>query len=165
MNGAGPCIAQVTFVESPWGSSVNSAMLWPSIGLRKSSLMVTLEGGDTSVISMRPFPTLELPSHSYTAPWPLAAPLCVLLIVGSTFSQGDQESQLWRSLIRGKILSGGALMVVVRWTLKVSGLVMAKPRTAATRTSTTIAIVLNIYPSGGNAKSTEVHSLRCWSIS
>src|SRR6266566_949896 len=101
MKGAGPRIAQVTLVESPSGFSVNSAMLWPSIGLRKSSLIVTLEGEAASVISMRPLPTLELPSHSYTAPWPLAAPLWVLFIAGSTFSQGDQELQLWKSLIRG----------------------------------------------------------------
>src|SRR5882762_1549635 len=114
MKGDGPRMAQVTFVESPWGSSVNSVMLWPSMGLRKSSLIVTLVGGETSVISMRPLPTLELPSHSYTAPWPIAAPLFVLFIVGSSFSQGDQELQLWRSLIRGKIFSGDALMFVVR---------------------------------------------------
>src|SRR5260370_26164855 len=114
MNGAGPCMAQVTFVASPRGSSVNSAMLCPSIGLRKSSLIVTLDGAEASVISMRPLPTLALPSHSYTAPWPIAAPLCVLLIAGSTFSQGDQEPQLWRSLIKGKIFSGGALIFVVR---------------------------------------------------
>src|ERR1700686_1318478 len=107
-------MAQVTFVESPWGTSVNSAMLWPSIGLRKSSLIVTEEGGAASVISMRPFPTLAFPSHSYPAPWPLGAPLCVLFIAGSTFSQGDQEPQLWRSLMRGKIFSGGALIFVVR---------------------------------------------------
>src|SRR6266550_5524897 len=109
MKGEGPRIAQVTLVESPCGSSVNSALLCPSIGLRKSSLIVTLEGEAASVISMRPLPTFELPSHSYTAPRPLAAPLWVRFIAGSTFSQGDQEFQLWKSLIRGKIFSGGAL--------------------------------------------------------
>src|SRR5712671_713610 len=92
--GVGPCMTQVTFVESPCGSSVNSAILWPSNGLMKSNLIATLEGGDASVISIRPLPTLELPSHSYTAPFPLAAPLWVRLIAGSSFSQGDQVFQL-----------------------------------------------------------------------
>ena len=48
----------------------------------------------------------------------------------------------------GKIFSGGALMLVARWTRNVSGLVAAKMRTAAsgttTRTATTIAMVLTI---------------------
>src|ERR1700687_3808948 len=127
-------------------------MLWPSIGLRKSSLIATLEGGVASTISMRPVPTLAFPSHSYTAPTPLAAPLCVLFIVGSSFSQCDHELQLWRSIMRGKIFSGGALIFAVRCTLNESGLVMAKPRTAAIRTTTTILIILmilDIHSSGG----------------
>src|SRR6267143_5964524 len=156
--GVGPRITQVTLVESPWGSSVNSAMLWPSIGLRKSSLTVTFVGGETSVISMRPLPTLALPSHSYTAPCPIAAPLFVLLIAGSSFSQGDQEAQLWKSLIRGNIFSAGALILVVLRTLKESGLVSAKPRTAATRTATTIAIILNMDSSVVDGNLAAVHS-------
>ena len=48
MNGAGPCIVQVTRVLSPCSSSVNSAMLWPSSGLMKSSLMTILDDGDDS---------------------------------------------------------------------------------------------------------------------
>src|SRR3989442_9047868 len=58
---------------------------------------------------MRPLPTLWFPSHSYTAPLPFAAPLKFLFIAGSIFSQGDQAPQLWRSLMSGKIFSGGAL--------------------------------------------------------
>jgi hypothetical protein len=54
----------VTLVASPRGTSVNSAVLWPSKGLMKSSLMATLAGGATSMIFMRPWPTLLLPSHS-----------------------------------------------------------------------------------------------------
>src|ERR1022692_670455 len=65
--GWGPGKAHLTFVEPPLASSVNSAMLWPSKGLKKSSLIVTLEGGDVSTISMRPWPALPLPAHSYTA--------------------------------------------------------------------------------------------------
>src|ERR1039458_10431466 len=42
-------------------------MLWPSKGLKKSSLPISLEGGDVSTISMRPWPALPLPAHSYTA--------------------------------------------------------------------------------------------------
>src|SRR5713226_5806173 len=153
MKGLGPYMAHVTFVESPLVSSVYSAMLWPSNGLMKSSLMATLEGGEDSVISILPAPTLPLPSHLYTAPLPLAAPLWVLFIVGSSFSQGDQEPQLWKSLMSTKIFSGGALMLVARWTRKVSGLVAAKMRTAASRTTTTIAIILNIDSSGTVLKS------------
>src|SRR3989442_1087172 len=95
---------------------------------------------------MRPLPTLWFPSHSYTAPLPLAAPLWVLFITGSIFSQGDQEPQLCKSLMSEKIFSGGALMLADRWTRNVSGLVAAKTRRAASRT-TTIAIVLSIDPS------------------
>src|SRR6266513_644957 len=105
---------QVTFVESPLGSRANSAVLWPSIGLTKSSLIVTFDGGDTSIISIRPSPTLLLPCHAYAAPLPPGAPLYVRFIAGSIFSQGDHELQLWRSVISGVIFSGGALMLVVR---------------------------------------------------
>src|SRR5262245_35953040 len=53
-----PCMAQVTFVDSPFGSNVNSTMLLASNGLTKSRLILTLDGGDVSTISMRPFPAL-----------------------------------------------------------------------------------------------------------
>src|SRR5438309_11569932 len=141
-------MAHVTFVESPLASSVNSAMLWASNGLMKSSLIATLEGGDDSAISMRPLPTVLSPSHSYTAPLPFAAPLKFLFIAGSIFSQGDQAPQLWRSLMSGKIFSGGALMLAERWTWNVSGLVAAKTRRATIRTTNTRAMILNIDPSG-----------------
>src|SRR5258707_599541 len=62
-------MAQVTFVASPLGSSVNSIVLWASNGLTKSSLIATLEGGTDSAISMRPWPTSLLPSHAYCAPF------------------------------------------------------------------------------------------------
>ncbi len=74
---------------------------------------------------MRPAPTLLLPSHSYTAPLPLAAPLSVFFIDGSSFSYGDQASQLCKSLMMAKSFSGGALMLAVRSIRKVSGLVAA----------------------------------------
>src|ERR1035441_9663359 len=93
-----------------------SAVLWPSHGFKKSSLIVTLEPGDVSVISMRPSPALLLPAHAYTAPLPLAAPVKVLFIAGSSFSQGDQEAQRWKSLMRSKIFSGGAWMLLARST-------------------------------------------------
>src|SRR2546426_8454683 len=105
----GPCMTQVTFVESPWGSSVNSTMLYVSNGFTKSSLMATFDGGTDSAISMRPWPTSLLPSHAYTAPLPLVTALKVLFIAGSFFSQGDQASQRMKSLSTAKILSGGAL--------------------------------------------------------
>ena len=62
--GSGPFIAQMTLVASPLVPSVNSTMLWASNGLRKSSLIASLDGGDASMISMRPCPTLLLPSHA-----------------------------------------------------------------------------------------------------
>src|SRR3989442_7446747 len=96
---------------------------------------------------MRPLPTLWFPSHAYTAPLPLAAPLWVLFIAGSIFSQGGQAPQLCKSLMSAKIFSCGALMLADRWTRNVSGLVAAKTRRAASRTTTTIAIVLSIDPS------------------
>src|SRR6266852_1945431 len=37
MNGNGPCMSHVTLVASPCGSIVNSAVLWPSNGMKKSS--------------------------------------------------------------------------------------------------------------------------------
>src|SRR2546427_8405642 len=94
----GPCMSQVTFVESPWGSSVNSTMLCVSNGFTKSSLIATLDGGTDSAISMRPWPTALLPSQAYTAPLPLVTALKVLFIAGSFFSQGDQASQRRKSL-------------------------------------------------------------------
>src|SRR5438094_9680076 len=88
----GPCLTQVTSVESPLGSSVNSTMLCVSNGLTKSSLIATLDGGTDSAISMRPWPTSLLPSHAYTAPLPLVTALKVSFMVGSFFSQDDQVS-------------------------------------------------------------------------
>jgi hypothetical protein len=63
MNGAGPCIAQCTLVAFPCGSIVNSAVLWASNGLKKSSLMTSFDGVFASKISMRPVPTSLLPSQ------------------------------------------------------------------------------------------------------
>src|SRR5256885_6068606 len=100
----GPCMTQVTLVESPWGSSVNSTMLCVSNGFTKSSLIATLEGDTDSAISMRPWPTSLLPSHAYTAPLPLVTALKVLFIAGSFFPQGDQDSQRMKSLSTAKIL-------------------------------------------------------------
>src|SRR6266481_9628493 len=120
-----PSMVQVTFVASPFGSRVNSTVLWASNGLTKSSLIATLEGATDSAISMRPWPTALLPSHAYTAPLPLVTALKVLFIAGSFFSQGDQASQRRKSLSTAKIFSGGALMFVARWIRNVSGWVAA----------------------------------------
>ena len=46
MNGNGPCIRQPTLVALPCGSIVNSAVLWPSNGLKKSSLMTIVAGAE-----------------------------------------------------------------------------------------------------------------------
>src|ERR1035437_2594393 len=63
IKGAGPCIAQVRLVASPCGSIVNSAVLCPSNGVKKSNLMTIFEGTEASRISIRPEPTFLLPSH------------------------------------------------------------------------------------------------------
>src|SRR5260221_268270 len=117
----GPCVVQVTLVESALSSSVNSTMLWVSNGLTKSSLIATFEGATDSAISMRPWPTSLLPSHAYTAPLPLVTALNVLFIAVSFFSQADQDSQRRKSLSTAKILSGVALIVSARWIRNVSG--------------------------------------------
>src|SRR5664279_524396 len=62
--GAGPRITQLTVVASACGDSVNSAVLWPSYGLKKSSLITIVDGMADSRISMRPEPTFLLPSHA-----------------------------------------------------------------------------------------------------
>src|SRR3981189_902772 len=77
MNGVGPYMSQVrlvvTLVASPCGSIVNSAVLWPSNGAKKSSLMTIFVGTEVSRISMRPEPTFLLPSHAHTPPIPPSA--------------------------------------------------------------------------------------------
>src|ERR1700741_5026560 len=108
--GVWPCMAQVTLVASPFGSSVNSTRLCASNGFTKSRLSATLEGGTDSAISIRPWPTSLLPSHAYPAPLPLVVAPKVLFIAGSFFSHGDHASQRLKSLMSGKIFSGGALM-------------------------------------------------------
>src|SRR3954454_8834093 len=49
-------------------------------------------------------------------------------MVGSSFAQGDQMLQLWKSLMRGAILSGVALMETERSTMKVEGFIAARMR-------------------------------------
>src|ERR1700730_584808 len=65
--GAGPRMTQLMLVvapASPCESMVNSAVLWASNGLKKSSLMTIFDGDEASRISMRPEPTFLLPSHA-----------------------------------------------------------------------------------------------------
>ncbi|MCY1543298.1 hypothetical protein D9M68_791100 [compost metagenome] len=57
-------MAQVTCVAPPCGCSVNSAVLWPSKGFTKSSLIATFDAGCDSVISIVPAPALLLPSQA-----------------------------------------------------------------------------------------------------
>jgi len=47
-------------------------------------------------------------------------------------------------LMSGNIFSGGAFMLAARATLKVLGLVAAKPKSAANTITTTIATIVNI---------------------
>lgn len=65
--------SQVTFVESPPGSSVKTLILRVSNGFTKSTVTETLRFGTDRVISVRPRPVLPLPCHSDAAPTPAAA--------------------------------------------------------------------------------------------
>src|SRR3954449_1188577 len=116
-------MAQVTRVALPCGSNRKLTVLWALNGLNMSRIIVMLDGVESAMAS-RPLPTLRSPSHSYTAPLPCGAPLCVRFMLGS-FSKGDQEVWACRSLISGKIFSTGALMAVARWTPKEFGLLAA----------------------------------------
>jgi len=53
-------------------------------------------------------------------------------------------------LINGKIFSGGALTVVARWTLNVSGLVAARIRMIAMATTSTTAMMAMISSMKGS---------------
>ncbi|MNG14102.1 hypothetical protein D3C84_978320 [compost metagenome] len=69
-------MAQVTWVPLPFcGWRVNSAVLWASKGIWKSSLISTRSFGSLSVICMRPTPTSLLPCQEYAAPTPSFGPL------------------------------------------------------------------------------------------
>src|SRR5581483_6134703 len=111
-------------------------MLCASNGRLMSSAIVILDGGSDSVISVRPAPTLLLPSHWDTAPLPLAGPLLVTFMAGSRCCQGDHDGQLLKSLMMAKIFSGGALMAAERWMRKSSGRVAAKAKSPAPRATT-----------------------------
>src|SRR5690348_392514 len=79
-------------------------------------------------------------------PTPLAGPLKVFFIAGSSFSHGDQAGQRLKSLINAAIFSGGALIVILRLTLKLSGLVVAYSSTPAIRIAITKRIFFSISP-------------------
>src|ERR1700724_3025984 len=55
-------------------------------------------------------------------------------MVGSRCAQGDDASQLWKSLMSAATCWGEALMEMERWTRKVAGLVEAMTRTTTTAT-------------------------------
>jgi hypothetical protein len=59
-NGAGPCIAHVTWVSPASRFNSNSATLCASNGFRKSSFIVTLDGTAVSTISICPTPIFSL---------------------------------------------------------------------------------------------------------
>jgi hypothetical protein len=106
--------------------------------------MVILERA-VSMISMRPAPTFEFPSQVYTAPLPFSAPLNVLFIEGSRFSYGDQEFQLWKSLMSENIFPEEAFMIVERSTWNASGFVDAKMSSITTRTPSPAPILGIVY--------------------
>ena len=56
---------------------------------------------------MRPSPTSLLPAQMKTAPSPDRGPSNVALALGSSFAQGDQASQLWKSFTCANTRSGG----------------------------------------------------------
>jgi hypothetical protein len=89
-------------------------LLVPANGFTKSVLMRIRSLGRLSVIVIVPAPTLSLPSHVNTAPWPAGAPANATFALGSTFAQGDQSSHRCRSFTCGKIAAAGAPIVVER---------------------------------------------------
>ena len=94
---------------------------------------------------MRPAPTFEFPSQAYAAPLLFSAPLKVLFIAGSRFSYGDQEFQLWKSMMSENIFPGGVFMDAECSTRNVSGFVDAKMSSAAARTTSPATILSIIF--------------------
>src|SRR5262249_53747746 len=94
MNERCPDMLHVTFVPLPSGLNANSAVLVASNGFINSSLICNISAGLLCRIVIRPLPTSLFPSHSDTAPCPLAAPEYVYLQLGSSFAHGDHASHL-----------------------------------------------------------------------
>jgi|GEM_PF-6259665 len=68
-----------------------------SKGFKNSSLILIKSLGRLSVIVMLPSPTSLFPAHLKMAPIPADRPSKVTLAAGSSFADGDQASQLWKS--------------------------------------------------------------------
>ena len=71
-----PCIFQVTNVEAPTDSSVNSFTLCASNGFTKSTFIEVLFGGSDSTIDILSLPKFPEPLHSDVAPRPCSGPHC-----------------------------------------------------------------------------------------
>src|SRR5262249_47947203 len=113
---------------------------------RTNSSLIAIESGRwLSVSVIFPSPTSSLPDHLKMAPVPEEGPSNEFLAFGSSFAQGDQASQLWKSLTCLKTSAGGAEIVVARTIRKSAGCTAttpAKTTTAPTRRSTTKAMTL-----------------------
>src|SRR6185295_19767325 len=127
----------VTAVRSPSGLNANSAVLVAAKGFRNSSLIRISSLGRLSVIVMRPSPTLSLPAHANTAPWPAGAPSYEFFTWGSSFAHGDHTCHLWKSFTCANTTGAGAAIVVVRSIRNSDGRVATI--TASTPTTSTAA--------------------------
>lgn len=102
-------MAHVTSVDSgPSGLRVNTVGLRALTGLENRRSIATWRPAEASTISIEPAPAARFPDHSYLAPTPRSGPLYVRLRSASTFSQGDQFSQAWKSSSYANTAGAGA---------------------------------------------------------
>src|SRR5258708_4924028 len=94
---------------------------------------------------MLPTPTSLLPDQWNLASFPAAEPSNEFLAFGSSFAQGDQASQLWKSLTCAKTSGAGAANVTDRSTRKSAGCIATTPANTTTATTSTTRIFLNIW--------------------
>src|ERR1700732_350167 len=78
------------------------------------------------------------------APVPVAAPSKVLFMAGSSASQGDHSTHLWKSATIPYGTSGGAATVMERWRANVAGRGATTMRKTTTRRTKTSPIFLSM---------------------
>ncbi len=99
--------------------------------------------GRLSIIVIRPSPAFLFPAQAEIAPVPAGGPSNVYLQAGSIFAHGDHASHLRKSLMCGKILSGGATMPVDRVTQNSFGCMATMTRNRTTMIATVIRMMCN----------------------
>src|SRR5258708_1623942 len=97
--------------------------------------------GRLSISVMVPSPTSLLPDHLKMAPVPSDGPSKEFLAAGSSFAQGDQACQLWKSFTCANTSDGGAEIVAVRVTRNSAGCMA----TTTTNTTTIAASARRVF--------------------